>query len=198
MYALVGGEGMAEELRDRLLERFSVGLLRLWRDRSRDRHGRRIAGQRRASAPGSSAARHRSALFGSDARLPMVFQYNPLVHFLEVNSLGEVLCTVSRLDLMAPRIRYNVHDSGGLLEFATARRVLSEAGVDIARLGSLPEVAGPRVRCHGRRPSHCRSCMSTAAATRRSASWAPTSTPRTSRRSSTATATCPDASSRSC
>ena len=86
----------------------------------------------------------RAALFGSDPRLPMVFQYNPLVHFLEVNALGEVLCTVSRLDLMAPRIRYNVHDSGGLLEFATARRVLSAAGIDIGRLGALPDVAGPR------------------------------------------------------
>ena len=74
----------------------------------------------------------------------MVFQYNPLVHFLEINRLGEIVCTISRLDLMAPRIRYNVHDSGGLLEFATAQRVLAQAGIDISRLGTLGEVAGPR------------------------------------------------------
>ncbi len=38
----------------------------------------------------------------------MVFQYNPLIHFMEVNDRGEVICSVSRLDLLAPRIRYNV------------------------------------------------------------------------------------------
>jgi phenylacetate-CoA ligase len=86
----------------------------------------------------------RRALFGTDARLPMVFQYNPLIHFMEVNAFGEVICTVSRLDLLAPRIRYNVHDSGGIVDFATVRRVLAEFGYDLDRLGEASEVAGPR------------------------------------------------------
>src|SRR4029079_1936395 len=58
------------------------------------------------------------ALFGSDSRLPMVFQYKPLSHYMEVSARGGVFCTVSRLDLLAPRIRYNVHDAGGIVEFA--------------------------------------------------------------------------------
>jgi len=142
--AIVGGEGMTEELRDRLLERFDVvysgyGATDLEIGMA-------------AESPVSVALRRlararpdiRTALFGADPRLPMVFQYNPLIHHLEVNDLGEVLCTVSRLDLMTPRIRYNVHDAGGLLPFATVRRILAEGGVDIRALGSMPEVAGPR------------------------------------------------------
>ena len=74
----------------------------------------------------------------------MVFQYNPLIHYMEVNDLGEVICTVSRLDLLAPRIRYNVHDAGGIVDFATVRRVLREYGFDLDRLDEAPEVHGPR------------------------------------------------------
>jgi phenylacetate-CoA ligase len=144
MAALVGGEGMAEELRDRLLERFEV----VYSGYGATDLEIGMAGESPVSVALRRLARARpdirSALFGGDPRLPMVFQYNPLVHYLEVNAAGEILCTVSRLDLMAPRIRYNVHDSGGLLDFATARRLLAGAGIDIAGLGSLPEVAGPR------------------------------------------------------
>ena len=198
MDALVGGEGMAEELRDRLLERFTMVYSGYGATDLEIGMAGESPGQCRAPAPGSRAARHPNGLFGSDQRLPMVFQYNPLVHFLEVNRLGEMLCTVSRLDLMAPRIRYNVHDSGGLLEFATAQRVLGRRAS--ISLGSAPSVKSPglAVHCHGRRPSHCRSCTSTGDATRRSVSWARTSTPRISRPLSTATETCPDGSSRSC
>jgi phenylacetate-CoA ligase len=84
------------------------------------------------------------ALFGPDSRLPMVFQYNPLIHYMEVNALGEVICTVSRLDLLAPRIRYNVHDAGGIVEYAKVARVLRSFGFDLDLLGESPEAHGPR------------------------------------------------------
>ncbi|MEO8468680.1 MAG: hypothetical protein ABI573_03315, partial [Chloroflexota bacterium] len=86
----------------------------------------------------------RHDLFGDDPRLPMIFQYNPLVHYLEVNQVGEVLCTVSRLDLVSPRTRYNVHDQGGLLTYEAVARYLGTQGLDIDTLGDLAEVAGPR------------------------------------------------------
>jgi phenylacetate-CoA ligase len=78
----------------------------------------------------------------------MVFQYNPIIHFLQENADRELVCTVSRLDLLAPRIRYNVHDEGGLVDFATARRTLAAHGFDIARLGAHEEAFGP----HGQLP----------------------------------------------
>jgi phenylacetate-CoA ligase len=74
----------------------------------------------------------------------MVFQYNPLIHFLEANDLGEIICTVSRLDLLAPRVRYNVHDEGGLIEYGKVREILARFGFDLDRLGAAAEAFGPR------------------------------------------------------
>ena len=144
VHGLVGGEGMTEELRDVLLERF--------RSVYSGYGATDIEIGMAAESPVSVALRRlarrrpdvREALFGDDPRLPMVFQYNPLIHFLEVNELGEIICTVSRLDLLSPRIRYNVHDEGGLLGFATARERLADFGIDIERLGERDETAGPR------------------------------------------------------
>ena len=142
--ALVGGEGMSEELRDRLLEQFDVvysgyGATDLEIGMA-------------AETPVSVALRRiararpdlRGELFGADPRLPMIFQYNPLVHHLEANAAGEVLCTISRLDLVAPRIRYNVHDQGGVLAYAEVSRFLRDRGLDISTLGSQADAAGPR------------------------------------------------------
>ena len=144
VHGLVGGEGMTEELRDVLLERF--------RSVYSGYGATDIEIGMAAESPVSVALRRlarrrpdvREALFGDDPRLPMVFQYNPLIHFLEVNELGEIICTVSRLDLLSPRIRYNVHDEGGLLGFATARERLAAFGFDIERLLERDETAGPR------------------------------------------------------
>jgi phenylacetate-CoA ligase len=152
LHALVGGEGMTEELRDVLLQRF----VSVYSGYGATDIEIGMAGESPVSIAVRRLARARPeigrALFGTDARLPMVFQYNPLIHWLEVNDLGEVVCTVSRLDLLAPRIRYNVHDSGGIGEFARVRDVLEEFGFDIDRLNDAPEVHGPRGRLPWARP----------------------------------------------
>jgi phenylacetate-CoA ligase len=144
LHALVGGEGMTEGLRDVLLRRF----VSVYSGYGATDIEIGMAGESPVSIAVRRLARARpdiaQALFGSDSRLPMVFQYNPLIHYLEVNALGEVICTVSRLDLLAPRIRYNVHDSGGIVEFATVRKVLAEHGFDLDRLNEAAEVHGPR------------------------------------------------------
>lgn len=144
LHALVGGEGMTEELRDRLLGRFRS----VFSGYGATDIEIGMAGESPVSIAVRRVARARpdvrQALFGTDSRLPMVFQYNPLIHYMEVNAAGEVVCTVSRLDLLAPRIRYNVHDSGGIVEFGEVRRVLAGFGFDLDRLGAAPEAAGPR------------------------------------------------------
>jgi phenylacetate-coenzyme A ligase PaaK-like adenylate-forming protein len=143
VHGLVGGEGMTEELRDVLLERFRS----VYSGYGATDIEIGMAAESPVSVALRRLARHRpdvsEALFGNDPRLPMVFQYNPLIHFLEVNELGEIVCTVSRLDLLAPRIRYNVHDEGGLLGFGKARQRLADFGFDIERLAELAETAGP-------------------------------------------------------
>jgi phenylacetate-coenzyme A ligase PaaK-like adenylate-forming protein len=144
IHALVGGEGMTEELRDVLLAQFRS----VYSGYGATDIEIGMAGESPVSIAVRRLARARPeigrALFGSDSRLPMVFQYNPLIHYMEVNRLGEVICTVSRLDLLAPRIRYNVHDSGGIVDFADVGRVLRSFGFDIESLNEAPEVHGPR------------------------------------------------------
>ena len=143
LHALVGGEGMTEELRDLLLQRFRS----VFSGYGATDIEIGMAGESPVSVAVRRLARARpdiqQALFGDDSRLPMVFQYNPLIHFLEVNAEHEIVCTVSRLDLLAPRIRYNVHDEGGLIDFQAAASVLRRFGIDINDLGTLKETAGP-------------------------------------------------------
>lgn len=144
IHGLVGGEGMTEELRDVLLERFES----VYSGYGATDIEIGMAGESPVSIAVRRLARARPdigrALFGTDSRLPMVFQYNPLIHYMEVNALGEVVCTVSRLDLLAPRIRYNVHDAGGIVPYDDVRRVLREHGYDLDGLNGSPEVHGPR------------------------------------------------------
>jgi phenylacetate-CoA ligase len=144
VHALVGGEGMTEELRDILLGRF----VSVYSGYGATDIEIGMAGESPVSIAVRRLARSRpdigQALFGTDSRLPMVFQYNPLIHFMEVNDRGEVLCTVSRLDLLAPRIRYNVHDSGGIVPFERVRELVRGFGFELDRLGQYSETHGPR------------------------------------------------------
>src|SRR5947209_2400442 len=144
MRALVVGEGMVEELRDYLMQRFDFVV---------SGYGATdieigMAGESPASVALRRLARARPdlrrALFGDDPRLPMIFQYNPLFHYLEVNAERELVCTISRLDVLAPRIRYNVHDEGGLMTYPHAAAVLRDSGLDLETAGLEPDAAGPR------------------------------------------------------
>ena len=138
VHGLVGGEGMTEELRDVLLERFrsvysgygatdiEIGMAAVARQR------RRTSGRPPPAGCPSGAIR-------GDPRLPMVFQYNPLIHFLEVNEIGEVICTVSARPSRA-RIRY-----------ASTTRAGSSNSPTFA-IGSLHSVSTSRRWAPPRRP----------------------------------------------
>jgi phenylacetate-CoA ligase len=134
--ALVGGEGMAEGLRDYLLRRFRT----VFSGFGATDLEIGIAGE----TPLTVAIRRlcraqpevRTALFGTDSRLPMLFQYNPLMHYVEVNPNRELLFTISRKSLLSPRVRYNVHDEGGVARFDCLERRLAACGIDIRALGA--------------------------------------------------------------
>jgi phenylacetate-CoA ligase len=144
LHALVGGEGMVEELRDYLLGRFES----VFSGYGATDIEIGMAGESPASVALRRVCRSRPevrrALFGDDPRLPMVFQYNPLIHFIETNGDGEVVCTISRLDVLAPRIRYNVHDAGGVLDYARVEEILRGFGLDLRTLNREPDSYGPR------------------------------------------------------
>jgi phenylacetate-CoA ligase len=130
MHGVVGGEGMSEAQRSHLLARFGsvysaygasdldIGVaaelpLSVW--------------IRRRAADDPALAR---ALFGQAGRLPMLFQYNPLDYYVETSSEGELVITVNRPCMLSPRIRYNIHDAGGTLSFATAVSICRDFGLD--------------------------------------------------------------------
>jgi phenylacetate-CoA ligase len=141
MHLLVGGEGISEGLRDRLLKVFktvhsSYGASDLEIN---------IA----VETPFSIAVRRacranqklREALFGA-GELPMVFQYNPVDYLIETNEERELIFTLLRPGYAAPRVRYNIRDTGGVMELArvggaggargVAGRVGAGAGVSCA------------------------------------------------------------------
>jgi phenylacetate-CoA ligase len=127
--ALVGGEAISEPMRDYIQTCFrpvysaygasdiDMGVaaelpLSIW--------------MRRQAAEN---ARLRRALFGSDGRLPMLFQYNPVDYLVETSEQGELIVTVNRHHALSPRIRYNLRDAGGTIPFRGAMKILDQAGL---------------------------------------------------------------------
>ena len=155
MHALLGGEGNSEALRDYLLRRFrsvfsgygatdvEIGLAA---------ETPVCIGLRRLAAERPEIAR---ALFGESGRSPMIFQYNPLLHHIETNEKGELLFTVTRHATLSPKIRYNVHDEGGVLRDDDLRRRLAAFGVRLEDLtaGDRRMVRMPYLYVFGRKDS---------------------------------------------
>ncbi|MGH2358349.1 MAG: phenylacetate--CoA ligase family protein [Candidatus Limnocylindria bacterium] len=144
MHALLGGEGNSEALRDYLLRRFrsvfsgygatdiEIGLAA---------ETPVCIGLRRLAAKRPAIAQ---TLFGETGRSPMVFQYNPLLHHVETNADGELLFTVMRHATLSPKVRYNVHDEGGVIRDDDLRRRLAEFG--LSPEGLVPAGTGRLVR----------------------------------------------------
>ena len=141
VHALMGGEGNSEALRDYLLRRFRSAYsgygatdveIGLAAETPVCVALRRLAAQRPEVA---------EALFGESGRSPMVFQYNPLLHHVDVNAAGELLFTVTRDATLAPKVRYNVHDEGGVMREDDLRRRLAPFGIRLEDL--VPD--GPRL-----------------------------------------------------
>ncbi|MFH1439321.1 MAG: hypothetical protein ABIG89_02065 [Candidatus Woesearchaeota archaeon] len=63
----------------------------------------------------------REALFGHHERLPMLFQYNPCLHYItnHINKQGKQEYQISLLDknVASPKIKYNLNDEGGVLRY---------------------------------------------------------------------------------
>lgn len=145
LYALAGGEGMSEGLRDYLLRRFA----KVFSGYGATDLEIGIAGETPVSVAIRRLARERDdvrqALFGRDSRLPMLFQYNPIMHHAEVNEHGEVVFTITRASVLSPRIRYNVHDVGGVCTSDEMAVRIAAAGIDIEQLRRTSGDGGVRL-----------------------------------------------------
>lgn len=130
IFGVAGGEGMSEGLREYLSRRF-IGVFSGYGASDLDIG---VAGEMPVTVwirKQAAADPHvQAALFGTDPRLPMLFQYNPLDYYIETNAQHELIVTVNRLQVLSPRIRYNIHDAGGVLPFAQMLALLREFGLD--------------------------------------------------------------------
>ena len=67
----------------------------------------------------------RKLILGSDeSRTPMIFQYNPLENFLEVNHRNELICTINSSHVLAPKLRYNLGDEVTLFTLRDITKIL--------------------------------------------------------------------------
>lgn len=138
LIGIVGGEAMSETLRSRLLEYFDI-ITSAYGASDLDIG---VACEfplstwiRQQAAVNPDLAR---ALFGDARRLPMLFQYDPLDYYVEQNEQGELVVTVNRLSALSPRLRYNVHDIGGRLDFDEVIATCRKFGLDPLKEAPLP------------------------------------------------------------
>ncbi|MBF0122173.1 MAG: phenylacetate--CoA ligase family protein [Candidatus Omnitrophica bacterium] len=133
IHILVGGEGMSEGLRDYLLQYaktvfsgygasdLEIGMAG---ENPLSVMIRKLCVEDRAL---------RQTLFGEDQRLPMLFQYNPLDHFIEIIE-KEIVVTISKPWTLSPRIRYNIKDEGGMITFDDMKGRLKRHHIDLLEL----------------------------------------------------------------
>src|ERR671937_235821 len=131
VYGLVGGEGMTEALRE-YLERRLVKV-RSGYGASDIQIG--VAGETDLSVWVRkllvARADVREALLGAgEDRVPMVFQYNPLENYIEINDRNEAVITVNNISVLSPKLRYNVGDEGCVLTRPAVMHRLASLGID--------------------------------------------------------------------
>ncbi len=151
---LVGGEGMSEGLRDYLLP----GFKKVYSGYGATDLEIGIGGETPLTVAIRNLAREnqdvRKLLFGEDSRLPMIFQYNPVMHYIEVNKNRELIFTITRKSVLSPRIRYNIHDEGGILRYDQLSKKLASLGIDIetiAKGSNNKNLTFPVMWIYGRR-----------------------------------------------
>jgi phenylacetate-CoA ligase len=135
---IVGGEGLSEGLRTHLLESAKSVVSSYGASDLEINIG--------VETPLTIALRRRcladpvlsKELFGRDTP-PMIFQYNAVDYLIETNAEGELLFTINRMSGAAPKIRYNLRDSGGVYTFAAMAALLGKRGLSLA--GLVPQTS---------------------------------------------------------
>jgi phenylacetate-CoA ligase len=74
-------------------------------------------------------------VFGRDTP-PMIFQYNALDYIIETNADHELIFTIGRQSGAAPKIRYNLRDSGGTYTFRKMAAILHQHAIELTSLVS--------------------------------------------------------------
>jgi phenylacetate-CoA ligase len=130
VYGAVGGEAMTEAMRDHLERRLVK--VRSGYGASDIQVG--IAGETDLSVWVRkllvAQPDVRAALLGEgEQRIPMVFQYNPLENYVEINDQGDAVITLNNASVLSPKLRYNVGDEGLTMKRDEVLRRLASLGL---------------------------------------------------------------------
>jgi len=127
--AIYGGEGISEAMRDTLREKYTdvIGSYGASDLEINIGHETPFSIELRRAILKDEALR--SALLRQNRGvIPMIFQYNPYDYLMETNEKGELVITICRLQNLSPRIRYNIHDLGHVIQFYELKKILKATG----------------------------------------------------------------------
>jgi phenylacetate-CoA ligase len=129
---IFGGEGMSESMRRYL---HGKGVTRVYGSYGASDLELNLAAETDLTIALRCLLEERPALAEKVLRqtggMPMIFQYNPAEFFVESNAEGELLITICRPNYVAPKIRYNIHDTGHVMRMPELRALLATEGVTV-------------------------------------------------------------------
>ena len=132
--AIVGGEGMSEPLRTALNTRFRRTISCFGASDLEINLAVETPFTMELRESLVSNARLAADIYGSEG-VPIVFQYDPLMTYVESDADRSLLFTLNRLENVSPRIRYNLHDRGVVRTVAEVEPILRDHGLDPGAMG---------------------------------------------------------------
>ncbi|MBN1502394.1 phenylacetate--CoA ligase family protein [Candidatus Woesearchaeota archaeon] len=135
IHFLLGAEGMPEELRDYIFEQVGEKAIVMSGYGASD-IGITGINETKETVLIRRLARdnpqfNKEIFNGHHRSLPMLFQYDPLSYFIEVNEKNELVFTTININIAMPLIRYNLKDTGGVISYDKMTDVLKRHKIDI-------------------------------------------------------------------
>jgi len=127
---IFGGESMSEGMRDYLMQK---GIKRVYSSLGASDLELNISAEndftislRRLLR---SNEKFRAKVLKHSGALPMIFQFNPSDFLFETSETGELIITICRPGYIAPKIRYNIHDRGHVMQIKELYSILKELNI---------------------------------------------------------------------
>lgn len=127
---IFGGESMSEGMRDYLL---SKGIRRIYSSFGASDLELNISAENdftisiRRLIRDNPAFRQRVCKF--QGAVPMLFQYNPSDFLIEPNEQGELVISIARPHYIAPKLKYNIHDKGHIVDLDEIYEAMDALGI---------------------------------------------------------------------
>lgn len=132
---ILGGEPMAEEMRDYLLAK---GIKKIYSSLGASDLELNLAAENDFTISFRRLLRSnellRKLVLKYGGALPMVFQYNPADFLIEAKERGELVFTIARTGYVSPKISYNIYDKGHMLQLYELVAICNELGIDDSQL----------------------------------------------------------------